>query len=34
MEDLKLSFIAEKPPTIRVFEPIALLAADESGEYE
>jgi hypothetical protein len=34
VEHLKLSFIAEKPPPIRVFEPVALLAAEGSGDYK
>ena len=31
---LKLTFVAEKPPPAHVFEPVALTAAEESGEYE
>ena len=31
---LELTFVAEKPPPARVFEPVALMAAEESGEYE
>jgi hypothetical protein len=30
---LKLTFIAEKPPPSRVLEQVALMAAEESGEY-
>ena len=30
---LKLTFIAKKPPPSRVFEQVALMAAEESGEY-
>jgi hypothetical protein len=28
-----MTFIAEKPPPSRVFEQVALMAAEESGEY-
>jgi hypothetical protein len=31
---LKLAFAAEKPPPAQVFEQVALMAAEESGEYE
>ena len=31
---LGLTFVAEKPPPARVFEQVALMAAEESGEYE
>jgi hypothetical protein len=31
---LELTFIAEKPPPAHVFERTALMAAEESGEYE
>jgi hypothetical protein len=34
MEHLKLTFVAEKPPPAQVFEPVALMAAEGSGEYE
>jgi hypothetical protein len=30
---LKLTFAAEKPPPSQVFEQIALMTAEESGEY-
>jgi hypothetical protein len=29
-----LTLAAEKPPPVRVFEPVALMAAEESGDYE
>jgi hypothetical protein len=29
-----LTFATEKPPPVHVFEPVALIAAEESGEYE
>jgi hypothetical protein len=29
-----LTFVAEKPPPALVFEQTALMAAEESGEYE
>jgi hypothetical protein len=31
---LGLTFAAEKPPPVHVFETVALAAAEESGEYE
>ena len=31
---LKLTFVAEKPPPIHVFGQVALMAAEEGGEYE
>jgi len=31
---LKLTFVAEKPPPAHVFEQTALMAGEESGEYE
>jgi hypothetical protein len=31
---LELTFVAEKPPPAYVFEQTALMAAEESGEYE
>jgi hypothetical protein len=31
---LKLTFVAEKPPPAHVFEQTALMAAEESEEYE
>jgi hypothetical protein len=31
---LELTFVAEKPPPADVFEQVALIAAEESGEYE
>jgi hypothetical protein len=30
---LKLTFVAEKPPPARVLPEVALMAAEESGEY-
>jgi len=30
---LKLTFIAEKAPPTHVFEQVALMAAEEQGEY-
>ena len=33
MEHLKLTFVAAKPPPSHVFEQVALMAAEESGEY-
>jgi len=32
-EHLKLLFIAEKPPPAQVFTEVALMAAEESGDY-
>jgi hypothetical protein len=29
---LELTFAAEKPPPVHVFEQVALMAAEESGE--
>jgi len=29
----KLTFVAEKPPPSRVFEQVALMAAEEPAEY-
>ncbi len=31
---LELTFVAEKPPPIHVFGQVALMAAEESGDYE
>jgi hypothetical protein len=31
---LGLTFVAEKPPPSQVYEEVALMAAEESGEYE
>ena len=31
---LALTFVAAKPPPGRVFEQVALMTAEESGEYE
>lgn len=31
---LELTFVAEKPPPAYAFEQVALMAAEESGEYE
>ena len=33
IDHLKLRFVAAKPPPPHVFEQIALIAAEESGEY-
>jgi len=33
IDHLKLQFIAEKPPPSHVFEQVAPMAAEESGEY-
>jgi hypothetical protein len=33
IDHLKLHFIAEKPPPSRIFEKVALMAAEESGNY-
>ena len=33
IDHLKLAFVAEKPPPSRVFEQVALMAAEERGEY-
>ena len=33
IDHLKLRFVADKPPPSHVFEPVALAAAEESGEY-
>jgi len=30
---LNLTFVAEKPPPSRVFEPVALMAVEERAEY-
>jgi hypothetical protein len=31
---LELTFVGEKPPPAHVFEQTALIAAEESGDYE
>jgi hypothetical protein len=31
---LKLTFVAEKPPPGQIFEQVALMPAEESGDYE
>jgi len=31
---LQLTFVAEKPPPAYALEQVALMAAEESGEYE
>jgi hypothetical protein len=31
---LELTFVAEKPPPPQIFVQTALMAAEESGEYE
>jgi hypothetical protein len=33
IDHLKLRFVAEKPPPSHVFEQVALIAAEEQGEY-
>jgi hypothetical protein len=33
IDHLKLRFVAAKPPPSHVFEQVALMAAEESGEY-
>jgi hypothetical protein len=33
IKHLKLSFVAEKPPPSRVFEQVAMMAAEEPAEY-
>jgi len=33
IDHLKLGFVAAKPPPSHVFEQVALIAAEESGEY-
>ena len=33
MEHLKLTFAAEKPPPSHIFTEVALMEAEESGEY-
>ena len=33
IDHLKLTFAAAKPPPSHVFEQVALMAAEESGEY-
>jgi uncharacterized protein (UPF0212 family) len=33
IDHLKLRFVAAKPPQPHVFEQVALIAAEESGEY-
>jgi len=33
IEHLKLRFVAEKPPPSRVFEQVALMAAEERMDY-
>jgi len=31
---LELTFVAEKPPPAHIFDQVASIAAEESGEYE
>ncbi len=31
---LELTFVAEKPPSAHIFEQVALMAAEECGDYE
>jgi len=31
---LTLTFVTEKPPPVHAFEQVALMAAEERGEYE
>jgi hypothetical protein len=33
IDHLKLTFVAEKPPPSRVFEQVALMAAEAGAEY-
>jgi hypothetical protein len=33
LRHLKLTFVAEKPPPSRFFEPVVLAAAERSGDY-
>jgi len=33
IDHLKLTFVAAKPPPSHVFEQVALLEVEESGEY-
>jgi hypothetical protein len=33
IDHLKLTFVAAKPPPSHVFEEVAPMAAEESGEY-
>jgi len=33
IDHLKLTFVADKPPPSRVFEQVALMAAEEPAEY-
>jgi len=33
IDHLKLGFVAAKPPPSHIFEQVALIAAEESGEY-
>jgi len=33
IDHLQLTFVAEKPPPSRVFEQVALMAAEERQEY-
>jgi hypothetical protein len=33
IDHLKLTFVADKPPPSHVFTEVALLEAEESGEY-
>ena len=33
IDRLKLTFVAEKPPSKRLFEQVALMAAEEGAEY-
>jgi hypothetical protein len=32
--EMMLTFVAEKPPPIHIFEQVTLMAAEESGDYE
>jgi hypothetical protein len=34
IDHLKLKLVAAKPPPSHIFEQVALMAAEESGEYE
>jgi len=33
IDHMKLTFVAAKPPPSHVFEQVALMEAEESGEY-
>jgi hypothetical protein len=33
IDHLKLTFVADKPPPPHIFEQVALITAEESGDY-